>query len=124
MKKVILKITLIIAILAIVIGFSNTVFATAEESIITKMEGVKNVTGTDGQVGHVINVVIKLIQYAGSGISVITVTMLGVKYIMASANEKADLKKQGIPVVTGCVLLFAAVNLVGIIADFGESLNG
>ncbi len=51
------------------------------------------------------------------------VTMLGIKYMLASSNEKADIKKQAIPIVIGCTLLFAAVNVVAIIAELGMSLN-
>lgn len=89
--------------------------------------GMKNVgttsVNTSSGIGMVINVAIRLIQVAGSGIALIMVTMLGIKYMLASANEKADVKKQAVPIIIGCVLLFAAVNIVAIIADVGNGLN-
>lgn len=90
-------------------------------------EGMKNVgttsVDTSSGIGMVINTAIRLIQVAGSGIALIMVTMLGIKYMLASANEKADVKKQAVPIIIGCVLLFAAVNIVAIIADVGDGLN-
>lgn len=91
--------------------------------IIDKMSGVGNVTGAENsKVMKVLNAVIRLIQVVGTGISVIMVTMLGIKYILASSSEKADVKKMAMPIIVGCALLFAASNLVAIIAGLGDSL--
>lgn len=127
MKRVSLKVLLIIMIFLLIgIAVPKKTFAAETidaTSIIDAMKEVNEVTDDDTKVGKVLNGIIKLIQYAGTGISIITVTWLGIKYMVASANEKADLKKQGIPIVIGCVLLFGASNLVGIIADLGNDLN-
>lgn len=100
-------------------------FATDIDTIISGMKDVPNVNAgsTSGKIGSVLNAVIRLIQVAGTGVSVLTVTMLGIKYMLASTSEKADIKKMAMPIIVGCVLLFAAVNLVGIIASVGNGLN-
>ena len=54
--------------------------------------------------------------------SVIMVTILGIKYMLASPGEKADVKKQIAPLLIGAVLLFSAVNIIQIIAKFADSL--
>lgn len=123
MRKNSFKNIFIIIVLIIVLIVPSISMAITETDIITNMESAKYGANPNGKVGNVINAVISLIQYVGSGISIITVTWLGIRYMLASSNEKADLKKQGIPIVIGCVLLFGAVNLVGIIADFGDGLN-
>lgn len=112
---------------------SNIAYATEKTQtekdvtgIITGMSGVHdvNLSGEGAKkVTAVANMVIKLIQIIGSGISLIVVTIMGIKYMVASANEKADIKKQAIPIIIGCVLLFAASNLAGIIADIGKGLK-
>ncbi len=86
-----------------------------------KMKDVGKAT-TGGRIQKVLNTVIKLIQLAGTAVSVIMVTMLGIKYMLSSSTEKAEIKKTAMPIIIGCVLLFAAVNLVGIIADIGVNL--
>lgn len=80
---------------------------------------------TDSQTAKVINNVIGIMQIVGSGISLIVISMLGIKYILASPSEKADVKKNIMPILIGCVLLFAAVNIVGIIENFSnDTLKG
>jgi hypothetical protein len=99
------------------------VYATDIENLISSMNGTSDMATDGNGIRNTINNVIGLIQFAGTGISVIVVTMLGIKYILASPSEKADVKKQIAPILIGCVLLFGAVNLVAIIADFTLVLN-
>lgn len=93
------------------------------QAVFTGMQDSTSFTLGTGKISGVLNTIIGLIQFAGSGISIITVTVLGIKYMMASANEKADLKKQAIPIVIGCVLLFGAVNISNIIFTVGHKLS-
>ena len=94
-------------------------------SIISGMNGVQKVNddASKGRIAQVLNAVIKLIQLVGTGVSVVMLTMLGIKYMLASSSEKAEIKKTAMPMIIGCVLLFAAVNLVSIIASVGNDLN-
>ncbi len=113
-------------IIIVLVGFfSNIAFASSGlDDIISGMKGVGKVSNAgDSQVRYVLNAVIKVIQVAGSGIALIVVAILGIKYILASPDEKADYKKTAIPIVVGCILLFAGANIAGIIADFGNSFN-
>lgn len=80
--------------------------------------GVEGGIGTDGGIGGVINIIIGILQLTGTGISVIMITMLGIKYLLASVEEKAEIKKSAMPILIGSILLFGAVNLIAIIEDF------
>lgn len=115
----------VFCIVLLFIGFlSNIALATDMDTLIDGMKGISDVSGAEGsQVRYVLNAVIKIIQIAGSGIALIVVTMLGVKYMLASPGEKADYKKTAVPIVIGCVLLFAGVNIAGMIADIGAGFN-
>lgn len=114
-KMIIISLTILLAIVFIVPQY---IYASDPiGSLITDMGSANTMPTGSTKFKNIINSVIKIIQVAGSGISLIVVTMLGVKYMMASAQEKADLKKSIVPILIGCVLLFAGANLVGIIAD-------
>ena len=80
----------------------------------------------DSKIGKVINIVIGILQVVGTGISLIVISILGIKYILASPSDKADVKKNIMPILIGCILLFAAVNIAGIIEQFtgGIGLTG
>lgn len=73
-----------------------------------------------GKLGPIINAAIGLIQIAGTGISMVMVSVLGIKYMLAAPNDKADVKKQILPLVIGAIILFSAVNLVSIFATMSE----
>ena len=91
-------------------------------TLISTMSGVSTMASTTSKVGTVINNVIGLIQMVGSGIALIVITILGIKYLLASPGEKADVKKQIFPILIGCVLLFGAVNLMEAVAEFAKVL--
>lgn len=105
--------------------FSNVVLADDLGTLKSSMSGVSTLAdASSSKVRYVINAVIKIIQIVGSGIALIVVSILGIKYMLASPGEKADYKKTITPIVIGCALLFAASNIAGIIADVGTSFNG
>ena len=122
-KKIIIIISL--SLIAFII-LSNLSLAEATVSdIIDGMSGVKEgmTADTSKGIGKVINIIIGLLQVAGTGISVIVVTVLGIKYIVASVEEKAEIKKQAVPIVIGCILLFGAVNIMAALEEFGKSIS-
>lgn len=121
MKKTIFMFVCIL-IMSLFIGVIN-VYATDVNGIIESMNGTSKIATDGNGIRTTLNNIIGLIQIAGTGISVVMVTMLGIKYILASPSEKADVKKQVAPMLIGCVLLFGAVNLVAIVADFSMVLD-
>ena len=103
-----------------------SIYAEGEKNFDSIKDGMKPAVslpsgGTDKGLGKVINTAIGLIQLAGTGVSLIVITICGIKYMLASAQEKADVKKQLVPIVIGCVLLLVATNIVGIIAETATS---
>lgn len=92
------------------------------DQIKQNMKGIGDAEDlADSGTGRVINSVIGILQMVGSGISLIVITLLGIKYVLASPSEKADVKKNILPIVIGCILLFAAVNIVGMIETFSNN---
>lgn len=85
------------------------------------MSGASTPASSDNAFGKILNTMIGLLQVAGTGISIITVSVLGIKYLLASPSEKADTKKAILPIVIGCVLLFGAVNIISAVYDYAQS---
>lgn len=121
MKKIISSI-LIISVILILFNFNATYATdiTDGTSVISAMEGSSDMSSSENSIGDIINTVIGLLQVAGTGIAVVVVSFLGIKYLLASPSEKADTKKSILPIVIGCVLLFGAVNLMAAISDFAD----
>ena len=69
-----------------------------------------------GKLADIGNVLIGGIQLVGSIISVVVLIILGIKYMMGSAEEKAEYKESMMPYLIGAVMLFAITNLLAIIS--------
>ena len=54
------------------------------------------------------NMVYNVLLSLGIGIAVIIATVLGVQYMLAGAEGKAEIKKSMIPFLIGCVVVFSA----------------
>ena len=61
--------------------------------------------------------IVGIIVTVGVVASAITLLVLGIKYMMGSASEKAEYKKSMLPYIIGAFLLFSASIIVNIIAS-------
>lgn len=68
------------------------------------------------------NNMLGIVSTAASVLAVIILIILGIKYMMGSAEEKAEYKKTMIPYLIGAVLLFAAVNIASYVVGIAESI--
>lgn len=69
------------------------------------------------------NQIIKIVSTVGSIASVIVLVVLGLKYMMGSAEEKAEYKKTLLPYVIGAALVFAASTIATVVFNFTSSLG-
>ncbi len=67
--------------------------------------------------------IIGMVQAIGSIASVLVLVILGIKYMMGSAEEKAEYKKTFIPYLVGAILVFAASNLASMIFGFATTVT-
>lgn len=101
MKKVA---TLLISIILTMI--STVAFGAVE--LITPDDSVSAINGT-------VNGVLGVVQSVAVAFAVGMLLYLGIKYAMASANEKADVKNASIKYVIGAVLILGSSAILGII---------
>ena len=111
MKKL-SKIFAVLLILAIaMIAFTTVANATAGDvaNIFQKAEESNVDTGDMTTVaGNIVNI----ITWVGIIVAIIVLLVLGIKYMMGSAAEKAEYKKTMIPYLVGAVLIFGASAIV------------
>lgn len=117
MKNKTLKIIAVLLIAIALITLSTTIVraTTGFEPIEPKPAGTagEEVTNTAGQI-------LTIVRIVGMAVAVIMLTILGIKYVAASPNEKADYKKGMTVYVVGAVLLFGASALLSVIQKFVE----
>ena len=64
-----------------------------------------------------------VLQTVGVVVAVIILIVLGIKYMMGSAEEKAEYKKTMIPYLVGAILIFAASTIANVVYQFATSLK-
>ena len=69
------------------------------------------------------NKIIGAIQLIGSIVSVLTLVVLGIKYMTGSVEERAEYKKTMMPYVIGAALIFAASALAQVIYGFFNGMT-
>ena len=82
-----------------------------------KLSGTSNNTG---EIEPVLASVLKIAGIIGSAMSIITMILLGVKYMLGSVEEKAEYKKSLFPYMIGAVFVFGASTIAGIVYSFLE----
>ena len=113
-----MKKAITILMIILICSISISVFATGDLDP-SKIKG--NATGEGAtEIRNFGSKIIGLIQTAGSVVSVAVLVVVGIKYMMGSAEEKAEYKKVMIPYVLGAVLVFAASNVAGMIYKFAK----
>lgn len=119
MSKKTMKIISIITILLCVIMAASTCFAELDP---------KNINGKDSNtdvkaIGNIGNSIATIIRNVGIVAAVIILMVLGIKYMMGSAEEKAEYKKTMIPYLVGAIVLFAASAIATAVITFSNSVG-
>lgn len=71
----------------------------------TDIAGIKTIAGN----------ILGLIQAVSGIAAVVLIAVFGFKFIMGSANEKADYQKSFIPLIVGIAVVFAATSIAKLI---------
>ncbi len=66
--------------------------------------------------------IFKILTTIGITLSVIIGGILGIKFMMASAEDKAQIKEMLIPYVVGCVVIYGAVTIWMIVVKIMEQI--
>ena len=97
-----MKILTFIATILLVISLgTSTIFALTPSQVQPTDPGTNDIQTLGGKI-------LGILQTVGIVLSVIILVILGIKYMMGSAEEKAENKKTMIPYLVGAVLIFLA----------------
>ena len=118
-----MKKTVKILLVAMILLLALTVTVNAASS------GISPTTYTGGgasvtAINTVGNQIIQIVSTIGSIASVIVLVVLGIKYMMGSAEEKAEYKKTLLPYIIGAAFVFAASTIATFVFNFTSSLGG
>lgn len=123
MKKKSIKILTAIMLIVMMLSAMLPVFASGTE-ILTPGEVEPSVDGTAREgIQNFGGQIVGTLQTVGTIVAVVILIVLGIKYMMGSAEEKAEYKKTMMPYLIGAVLIFAAVTIANIVYNFTSSFT-
>ncbi len=80
-------------------------------------------TTASGSVATIGNQIIGIITTVGVVVAVVILLVLGIKYMMGSASEKAEYKKTMIPYLVGAILIFGASAITKVVVDLASNIK-
>lgn len=113
MKKILKQSITIILVLIAIFSISSVTIATTIEDLN------KSASGEFNRVG---NAAVKVLTTIGMVASVVTLVIIGIKYMMGSVEERATYKKSLMPYFIGGILVFGASSIASIVYNIAKNL--
>ena len=123
MKKLskIFAILLIVAVAMVALTIVANATAGDVGNIFNKAQNSSvNKTGMEDVAGNIVSIITTI----GIIVAIIVLLVLGIKYMMGSAAEKAEYKKTMIPYLVGAVLIFGASAIAKAVVAMTTSITG
>lgn len=122
MKKQVKVLSIALIVLTILLAISNVVLAT---DIPGKIDQIAqgNSSADTTKVVNLGATIVTIMQTVGIVVAVVVLLILGIKYMMGSAEEKAEYKKTMIPYLVGAVLIFASTTIVNVVYNIANGFN-
>ncbi len=123
MKKTVKIISTILLAVMLIATIAGTVYAKPNiDTVINGVEnGGQNVNGTAIQ--NIGGNIVTIVQVVGIVIAIVILLVIGIKYMIGSAEEKAEYKKTMIPYIVGAVLIFAGTSIVRVIYSMTSQIK-
>lgn len=107
-----------VAMLSTVVSAANNVNAA---DLAGKLHGTS--TSASTSITDMGNQIIGIITTVGVVVAVVVLLVLGIKYMMGSASEKAEYKKTMIPYLVGAILIFGASAITKVVVSIGAGIT-
>lgn len=122
MKKQVKVISIALIVLTVLLAISNVVLAT---DIPGKIDQIAqgNSSADTTKVVNLGATIVTIMQTVGIVVAVVILLILGIKYMIGSAEEKAEYKKTMIPYLVGAVLIFASTTIVNVVYNVANGFN-
>ena len=114
MKKHITVVITIISIVFIISSFTCISNALGMDTIVNPDDYIQSSEDNSGIV-DIGNVIVWAVRIIGESIAVTMLIVLGIKYILSSAEEKAEYKQSLWPYILGAIFIFAGAEITNII---------
>ena len=113
MKKSLKIFAVVLMAMLVVFSVSTFSYADSAKDVVTGINA--NMTGIESSEMKSIAGRVLGLQIVSAILAVILIAYLGFKMVLGSANEKADVQKQFIPLIVGVTIVFAATSIANLL---------
>jgi len=129
MKRTIKLVSILLLVVVVSMTLTTVVSAKTDGAKGIDAAGIANgLKGTTSaaqeDVTNIGNQLIGIITTVGVVVAVIILLVLGIKYMMGSASEKAEYKKTMIPYLVGAILIFGASAITKVVVGLAQGITG
>ena len=123
MKKT-MRVLSIVLMAAMLVASISTISMATDVDAGAIADSLKGTTSSaQNQVTSIGNQIIGILTTAGVVVAVVVLLILGIKYMMGSASEKAEYKKTMIPYLVGAILIFGASAITKVVVSIGQGIT-
>ena len=110
MKKSLKIVSILLLVAMMLVMFTGIVNAAGASDVLNDLQKpADNVNSTE--ITNLGKNIVAIVQVVGVVIAVVVILVIGIKYLIGSAEEKAEYKKTMIPFVVGAIVVIAAPTL-------------
>lgn len=121
--KIKLKKILILGItLILFLAIFSQVFAIEGSEIVSTFGGSEGAKlQGSGSVKKTIGAILDAVRIASAAVAIIMLSILAIKYMTSSPNDRAEIKKGAVMYIVGAVVMMSASFLVTVIKEFSDN---
>jgi hypothetical protein len=121
MTKKVMKMIAIILMAIMVVAVCSQVALATDGTDLGQFTGKNDNSTASASFQSIIGALINIVQIIGTGVAIIMLIVLAIKYISAAPGDKAEIKKHAVVYVVGAIVLFAATGLLQIVKSFATT---
>ena len=122
MKKSLKIVSILLLVAMMLVTFTGIVNAASPADVLSNLQEPADVES--GEITTLGQKIVGIVQVVGVVIAVVVILVIGIKYLIGSAEEKAEYKKTMIPYWVGAGLVFAGATIVNVVYNVVIGLNG
>ena len=126
MNKAIRIISILMLVVLFVGAFSVPVLADDDAGYTEIMEKIRDKAGNSAEgeegIANIFGSIVRIMQVIGTGVAIIMLIVLAIKYLTASPEGKGEVKKSADMYIVSAIVLFAAVNILAAIQGLAQGI--
>lgn len=100
----------------------GAVFFYLAQTVYNFSKNILDVFAGINSINSVINEIFSTVSVVANTCAIIAIVLMGLKYMLTTADERAELKKRMVPLVIGLALIYASAQILGLIVSIADSI--